>query len=133
MVRKNSGKKVVVISEGIVQRKRISFKEYVKDKENVELIVDWIFLPVKFKTYGLLLTDGNEEYRISYTIRAEVMDKIFDTFNIRIGKNYEGKILVLKKKGKIVTIEEGDEKARYIWVSGKGWRLEIEEKDDIPF
>lgn len=133
MVRKNSGKKVVVISEGIAQRKRISFKEYAKDKENVELIVDWIFLPVKFKTYGLLLTDGNEEYRISYTVRAEVMDKIFDTFNIRIGKNYEGKILVLKKKGKIVTIEEGDEEARYIWVSGKGWRLEIEEKDDIPF
>lgn len=133
MKRKRDEKKVVIISEGEIQRKRIAFKDYVKGKEYVELLVSWIFLPLKFPSYGLLLSDGNDEYRISYSVKSEVMDKVFATFGLKVGMDYYGKVLILKKEGGRVTIEEGKDDALYEWVSGKGWRLAFEDKDDIPF
>lgn len=129
---RKGNKKVVVISERAQQRKRISFWDYARKKEYIELIVEWIFLPVRFSSYGLLLSDGSSEYRISYAIKPSVMDKIFEVFGIKAGRDYTGKVLLVKKKNGQITIEEGAENAIYLWISGKGWKLKIE-KDDIPF
>lgn len=136
-MKKQASKKVVLYSEEIRgQRKRISFRDYSKDKETFELVVDWIFLPLRFPRYGILLTDGSEEYRISLNIDAERAENILDVFNFKVGKDRVGKILLLCKRDKEISVEEGKEEVIYRWVSGKGWRLVTEvseEKDDIPF
>lgn len=134
MTKQKQEKKVVVLAQReTVRRERISFRDYAQDKERLELVVDFIFLPVRFRNYGLLLSDGNDEYRISYNIRPELMEQVFEVFNMKIGKDYEGKILVLKKEGQKIWIEEGKDRATYVWLSGKGWRLANLEAEDIPF
>lgn len=129
---KKEEKRSFTLAQSISEkRERISFKDYIKDKKEVSLVIDWIFLPLKFRTYGLLLSDGNESYRISYNAQAEVFEKILGALGMTVGKDYRGKILLLKKQNGSVLIEEGEEEVIYEWVSGKGWRLNL--KDDIPF
>lgn len=131
---KANEKKVVILTQETV-RKRISFRDYSRDKKEFELVVDWIFLPLRYPRYGLLLSDGAEDYRVSLNVSVEKMDEIMRIFGIKVGQDRKGKILKVKRTADQTFFIEGDEKAEYRWISGKGWRLVSEEikEEDIPF
>lgn len=131
---KANEKKVVVLTQEAF-RKRISFRDYSRERGDFELTVDWIFLPIRYPRYGLLLSDGAEDYRISLNVSVERMDEIMRVFNLKVGQDRKGKILMVKRIAGQTLFVEGDEEAEYRWVSGKGWRLVSEEikDEDIPF
>lgn len=129
----NQNNQIEIVINQKPLRKRIPWREYQQGKKEIELIVDWVFLPVRFPTYGLLLYDGSEEYRVSMSLRPEIMEKLMQATGLTIGKDYRGRILVIKKEGEKTMITQGKEDAEYQWISGKGWRLSNITSDDIPF